>query len=73
MLSILAFLLIMYLMIRFTGFVFRIAGRLLGWMLGGFLWLILIAAAVTVFGIALTFIPVILIAGIVSLAIGAAR
>lgn len=51
---------------------FQLAGKLLGFLLGEVGWLILAALAVTVFGVAVFIVPVIVIAGLISLIVAAA-
>lgn len=72
MLGLLLVILFMVILFKITGFVFHIVGRLLGGILGIFGWLFLAALAVTVFGLAIVFIPVILLIGAVALIAAAA-
>lgn len=58
---------------KFTGFIFRIAGRLLGGILGIIGWLILGGIAVSLLGLAIYALPVILIIGIIALIVAAVR
>jgi hypothetical protein len=48
---------------KITIFLFRILGKVLGWILGIFGWLFLAGLAVTVFGLAAIAAPILLIAG----------
>lgn len=57
---------------KLTGFVFHIAGKLLGGILGIIGWLILGGIAVTLLGLAVYALPIILIIGIVALIVAAA-
>ncbi len=72
MLGLLLVILFMVILFKITGFVFHIVGRLIGGILGIFGWLFLAALAVTVFGLAIVFIPVILLIGAVALIAAAA-
>lgn len=72
MLSILALIFIVIGLFKLTGLFFRIAGTLLGWLIGGFGWLILAGLAVTVFGLALIAIPMVLVVGGIALITAAA-
>jgi hypothetical protein len=67
MLSLIFVILIMVGLFKLTGLMFRIAGHLIGAILGIFGWLILAGLAVTLFGLALYALPVILGIGVVSL------
>ena len=58
---------ILALMFKVTGFFFRVCGKILGFVFSGVGYLVLGFLAVGVFGIALFIIPVIFIAGIVSI------
>ena len=73
MLSFLIVVLVMVVLFKVTGFMFRIAGKLLGGILGIIGWLILGGLAISVFGLALFVLPIILIVGIVALIVAAAR
>lgn len=73
MLSFLIVILVMVVLFKVTGFMFRIAGKLLGGILGIIGWLILGGLAISVFGLALFVLPIILIVGIVALIVAAAR
>lgn len=68
MLSLILVILIIVGFFRLTGFMFRIAGRLLGAIFSVLGWLIIAALAVALFGIALYALPVILIIGAAALA-----
>lgn len=68
MISFLLFLAIMICLLRLTGYMFHIAGRLLGWAMGFVGWIILAGLAVTVFSFALYALPIILLVGVISLA-----
>lgn len=63
---------LMAVLFKVTGFIFHIAGKLLGGILGIIGWLILGGIAVTIFGLALFVVPIILIVGIVALFVAAA-
>ena len=63
---------LMVVLFKVTGFIFHIAGKLLGGILGIIGWLILGGIAVTIFGLALFVVPIILIVGIVALFVAAA-
>lgn len=52
---------------KLTGFVLHVAGRILGIFLGVIGWLILAGLAVTLFGAAMTVLPVIVIVGVIAL------
>lgn len=58
---------------KLTGFIFHIAGRLLGGILGIIGWLILGGIAVSILGLAIYALPVILIIGIIALIVAAVR
>ena len=73
MLSLLIVILVMVVLFKVTGFMFNIAGKLLGGIFGIIGWLILGGLAISVFGLALFVFPIILIVGIVALAVAAAR
>ena len=68
MLSLLIVILVMVVLFKVTGFMFHIAGKLLGGIFGIIGWLILGGLAISVFVF-----PIILIVGIVALAVAAAR
>ena len=65
--------LLIVILVMVTGFLFHIAGKLLGGIFGIIGWLILGGLAISVFGLALFVFPIILIVGIVALAVAAAR
>lgn len=73
MLSFLIVILVMVVLFKVTGFMFHIAGKLFGGILGIIGWLILGGLAISVFGLALFVLPIILIVGIVALIVAAAR
>ncbi len=73
MLSFLIVILVMVVLFKVTGFMFHIAGKLLGGILGIIGWLILGGLAISVFGLALFVLPIILIVGIVALIVAAAQ
>ena len=71
----LGFLILVFIVICFfklTGVVLHVAGRVIGGLLGIFGWLILMALAVTLFGMAVYILPVILIIGVIALIAGLA-
>jgi hypothetical protein len=72
MLSLIIVILMMVILFKLTGFAFHIAGKILGGILGIIGWLILAGLAVTAFGLAMFFIPVILIGGVIALIAAAA-
>jgi len=72
MISILITILFIVILFKLTGCMFHIAGKLLGWLLGGIGWLILAGLAVTVLGLALIAVPVVLIVGCAALIAAAA-
>ncbi len=52
MISILITILFIVILFKLTGCMFHIAGKLLGWLLGGIGWLILAVLAISVIGLA---------------------
>lgn len=67
MLSLIIFIIMVIGLFKLTAFVFRVAGKLLGGILGIIGWLVMAGLAAAVFSTALFVIPIILIIGIVSL------
>ena len=63
MLSLILIILFAVVLFKITIFLFRILGKVLGWILGIFGWLFLAGLAVTVFGLAAIAAPSLLIAG----------
>ena len=63
MLSLRLIILFAVVLFKITIFLFRILGKVLGWILGIFGWLFLAGLAVTVFGLAAIAAPILLIAG----------
>jgi hypothetical protein len=63
MLSLILIILFAVVLFKITIFLFRILGKVLGWILGIFGWLFLAGLAVTVFGLAAIAAPILLIAG----------
>ena len=71
LISMLIVIVLMVALFKVTGFIFHVAGKLLGGILGIIGWLILGGIAVTIFGLALFVVPIILIVGIVALVVAA--
>ena len=72
MISILITILFIVILFKLTGCMFHIAGKLLGWLLGGIGWLILAVLAISVIGLAVYVLPIILIIGLIALIAGSA-
>lgn len=72
MISLLIVIFMMVILFKITIFMFHIAGKILGGILGVVGWLILGGLAITVFGLALFALPIILVVGIVALVAAAA-
>ena len=68
MLSLIMFIIFMVLLFKLTGFLFKVAGKLIGAVFSFVGWLILGALAISAFGLAIVIIPVILIGCIGSIA-----
>ena len=66
MISILITILFIVILFKLTGCMFHIAGKLLGWLLGGIGWLILAVLAISVIGLAVYVLPIILIIGLIA-------
>lgn len=73
MISLLLTILFMVIFFKFTGFLFRIAGRVLGWIFGIIGWLFLAGLAAAVLSFAFVAVPIIFIVGIVALISAAAN
>lgn len=71
MISLIIFIILMIGLFKLTVFVFHIAGKLLGGILGIIGWLLVAGLAATVFSAALFVIPVILVIGIATLIVAA--
>ena len=73
MFGFLVFILLCVLLFRFTGFLLGILGRVLGGVLGLIGFAVLGRLAVTGLGNGLFILPVLLVAGIISIAVGAVK
>ncbi len=68
MMEILALILMLFVLFKITGFFFHIAGKVLGCIFGIIGYVLLGIVYVTVFGVAMVFLPVILLIGIAGIA-----
>lgn len=68
MLSIIMAIIVLIAFFKITGFLFRIAGKLLGVVLGVVVWIFLGGIIITILGMAISVLPVFLIIGIVAVA-----
>lgn len=73
MLSILFTIFLLWVVFKVTGLIFKICGKLIGGIFGLVGYLLIGALAIAGFGLAIAFIPVIVIAGIVAIIVCASR